>query len=240
MEVIICGLSDTHFAFENMQLPEADIYVHAGDFSIGRGGIDRVNEFYNWLRKAAPDALKIITPGNHDNPNGVELLAARINDLSDVHSKLLIHEYFEDSYSGLTFFASPYGLYLDAPNPSHRCYGKTEEEMVELWRDVAAKNISPDVLITHSPPAGHMDFEIHVGKNYGSVALENYRAACSAKLHCFGHVHRENGVKDVDGMLLANLSICSSMTTRSFHPQLFKFSGDQHCGWQVQKIGLAA
>ena len=60
----ICFISDTHGQHLGLQLPDADILVHCGDFS-GHGTYLDALKFVNWFG-AQPHRHKIFIAGNHD------------------------------------------------------------------------------------------------------------------------------------------------------------------------------
>ncbi|MCK5689653.1 metallophosphoesterase, partial [Myxococcota bacterium] len=62
--VTLALLSDTHGLHDTIQVPDADILVHAGDMT-NRGSLDDLNRFASWL-KELPHEHKIIVAGNHD------------------------------------------------------------------------------------------------------------------------------------------------------------------------------
>lgn len=75
------------------------------------------------------------------------------------------------------------------------------------WDDVIPKiPLDIEIMITHAPPYGMLDFE---GEHYGSKALNHYineRMYVWGKLkgHFFGHVHRAHGSKNEANILFSN------------------------------------
>ena len=66
---------------------------------------------------------------------------------------------------------------------------------------VAAMSHEPDVLVTHSPPAGILDYAPPKGGRVGLPALAQHLAykPHHVRYHLFGHVHEEPGiVKEMD------------------------------------------
>lgn len=60
----IVTISDTHGQHENIQLPQGDILIHAGDCS-KRGKKSEIDHFLDWFEKQAFE-YKILIAGNHD------------------------------------------------------------------------------------------------------------------------------------------------------------------------------
>ena len=65
--VRICTISDTHNRHNSIKskiLPEADIFIHAGDFTT-HSTKKQLEDFRNFL-KSLPYKHKIVISGNHD------------------------------------------------------------------------------------------------------------------------------------------------------------------------------
>ena len=60
----IIAISDTHWKFNEIEVPECDLLIHAGDIS-GRGTRDEVEDFLEWYSNQ-PATNKILIAGNHD------------------------------------------------------------------------------------------------------------------------------------------------------------------------------
>jgi predicted phosphohydrolase len=57
-------LSDTHNKHDQLKLPEADVLLHAGDWSM-MGYQEEVQAFNSWLGKV-PYKHKLVIAGNHE------------------------------------------------------------------------------------------------------------------------------------------------------------------------------
>ena len=57
-------MSDTHSKHAMVKLPEADVMLHAGDWSM-MGTVDEVREFNRWLG-TLPYKHKCVVAGNHE------------------------------------------------------------------------------------------------------------------------------------------------------------------------------
>lgn len=58
------ALSDTHTQHQQVAVPDADVLLHAGDFTY-KGTYEEVYDFYQWLR-ALPHRQKVVVSGNHE------------------------------------------------------------------------------------------------------------------------------------------------------------------------------
>ena len=63
----ICCISDTHGYHKNLTIPKCDVLVHAGDFSSGRGSLEQIRKFNEWLGTLDAKHIVLIA-GNHDFP----------------------------------------------------------------------------------------------------------------------------------------------------------------------------
>ena len=58
-------ISDTHTKHRDIDLPDADILIHSGDFTFN-GRRAEVKEFADWIRSLSKFKYKIVIAGNHD------------------------------------------------------------------------------------------------------------------------------------------------------------------------------
>lgn len=65
-----------------------------------------------------------------------------------------------------------------------------------------------DILITHSPAYGILDFDN--GINYGDEELLSKLSCLNLKAHLFGHIHCQHGVLQQNGIIFSNGSIMNS------------------------------
>lgn len=173
----ILHLSDTHGCHRRLRdLPEADVVVHSGDFCMV-GSEQEAIDFLNWFCDL-PYRHKIFICGNHDDC----LYGANIDGLDDnVH--YLCNSDIE--IDGLKFYGVPMFMGDCITDRQSRNYARIPEDT--------------DILITHSPAYGILDFDD--GINYGSEEiLERLSALHQLKAHLFGHIHTQHGM---DGRLPA-------------------------------------
>jgi Icc-related predicted phosphoesterase len=196
-KLVLC--SDTHELHSRLSWPEGDILVHAGDFTmIGRP--DKIEEFGYWLRDS-PFSAVVIIAGNHDILFQKKPEKAR--KLLSKHDKIHYLEDTECRIDGISFYGTPW-----QPDFS---YGwaftlNTEEELRKKWHNIPT---DIQILITHGPPAGILDFTVD-GKHAGSTSLlTEIRQRIKPELHIFGHIHEGHGVCRITETIFANASICN-------------------------------
>ena len=192
----ILHLSDTHGCHRRLQeLPKADVVVHSGDFTMN-GSQQEAIDFMNWFCDL-PYNHKIFVCGNHDDC----LYGANIDGLdSNVH--YLCNSGVE--IEGVKFYGVPMF-------------------MGDCITDQQTKNyanipIDTDVLITHSPAYGILDFDD--GINYGSEELLLKLSHLSLKAHLFGHIHSQQGEIVRSGVIFSNGAIMNSNYDNLSIPQI--------------------
>lgn len=168
----ILHLSDTHGYHRRLRdLPEADVVVHSGDICMV-GSEQEAIDFLNWFCDL-PYKHKIFICGNHDDC----LYGANINGLDEnVH-------YLCNSgvtIDGVKFYGVPMFMGDCITQRQERNYSKIPADV--------------DVLITHMPPYGVLDFDDEI--NYGSEELLQRVSEINPRLHLFGHIHRQHGLTD--------------------------------------------
>lgn len=195
----ILHLSDTHgFHHRLSALPRADIVVHSGDFTMN-GSQREAIDFMNWFcRLDYPH--KIFIWGNHDNC----LYGANIDGLdNNVH-------YLCNSavtIEGIKFYGVPMFMNDCTTNRQALYYANIPDDT--------------DVLITHTPPLGILDFDNDV--NYGSEELLTRIATVQPHLHLFGHIHSQFGVQILNNTLFSNGAIMNDDPARLRTPNLIAF-----------------
>jgi Icc-related predicted phosphoesterase len=185
----VAMLSDTH-EFHNLidYFPEADVFVHAGDFTM-IGESNWVSNFNAWLGRL-PYKHKIVIAGNHDRTFDIQLIddARSYGKEKLNNATYLLNEGYE--IGGKKFWGSPYTpFFLSDFWKFH--YGPGEAD--KLWSQIP-ENL--DMLITHGPPFRIRDY---VGDGYaGCHALRNRldymrENGTGPKVHVFGHIHSAYG-----------------------------------------------
>lgn len=192
---IVC-LSDTHGLHSSMNVPDADVLIHAGDLT-RFGNLEDIQHFSVWL-DGLPHRHKLVIAGNHDrlfesNPHIAELSLGNVTYLRD--SGVTI--------DGVRFYGSPwqpefYNWAFNLPR------GKA---LAEKWDDIPSDT---DILITHGPPAGILD-RTKDGNQAGCEDLLKRIRELNLKLHVFGHIHEGYGQEKKGNTLFVNAAMCDRL-----------------------------
>ncbi|MGL4908978.1 MAG: metallophosphoesterase family protein [Bacteroidales bacterium] len=180
----ILHLSDTHSKHRLLQnLPTADVIIHSGDASLS-GSEEEVLDFLNCFCDL-DYPHKIFVAGNHDDC----LYGEQIEGLPD-NFHYLCHSGVE--IEGVHFWGVP--LFLED--------GLKDGQIEKLTNRIPDNT---DVLISHSPPYGILDFEDNV--HYGCEYLLERTKQIKPRLHLFGHVHANHGITKIHQTTFANSTI---------------------------------
>ena len=188
----ITFISDTHGLHDRLKLNPGTVLVHAGDIT-EYGTEDEVVDFLNWFSRQ-PFTFKIFIGGNHD---------LFLETLTPGKRKKIIPPdviYLQNSgtnINGLKFWGSPVTPYFLGMAFNARA-GK---EIKKVWNKIPADT---DILITHGPPKGILDG----GLGCEDLLLQIERG--QPKIHCFGHVHGQNGSEIINGTRFINAAMTNN------------------------------
>lgn len=204
----ILFISDTHSKHnelsKTLDMPEADILVHAGDLT-GYGSETALRKFLKWFGELRLYPIKIFIAGNHDwiferdHVWGRKLVKQYANKYKE-NGEII---YLEDSGVerwGLKFWGTP----VNRPF-CNWAFNRPEEKLAQHW---AAIPDDIDVLITHDPPYMIRDFS-HTGsqEHCGSPSLyKEIKDRIKPKIHVFGHIHEQYGVSEIGETTFVNAS----------------------------------
>lgn len=199
----ILHLSDTHGAHRRLSnLPEADVVVHSGDLCMV-GEKREALDFLNWFCDL-PYKHKVFICGNHDEC----LYEANIDGLdSNVH--YLCNSGVE--IDGVKFYGVPMFIEDCITTRQARNYANIPEDT--------------DVLITHTPAYGILDLDDGIDGefiNYGSEELLEHISRVSPRAHLFGHIHRQHGVSELNGIVFSNGAIMNEDYTKLNIPNIIE------------------
>ncbi len=161
---------------------EADILVGAGDFAVMRRGIDDVIEILSGVDKPT-----VLVPGNGESD--VELMEA----CSEWASAHVLHG------NGVTLEGVPfYGIGAGIPVTPFGdwSFDLTEDEAEVMLADCPEGGL----LVSHSPPHGHVDEA--GGRHLGSHAVLETIERVSPRLVVCGHIHGQWGKRSTVGQTL--------------------------------------
>jgi Icc-related predicted phosphoesterase len=184
-------LSDTHQLHREVEVPDGDILIHAGDFTMFSRSPAEITDFNNWLGELPHQA--VLVPGNHEffleaDPSERSLLS---------NATVLINEGIE--IEGLRIWGSPvtpmYGgaFGLSSAKDRKRLYAQIPEDI--------------DILITHGPPYGILDLGPGSHLHQGCPELLDAVMRVGPKLHVFGHIHGAYGVFQTQHTTFVNASL---------------------------------
>lgn len=199
----IVAISDTHTLQNQMELPEADILIHAGDMG-GRGSSHEYFEIGNWFKKLKSKFKhRIIVPGNHDGAFQRNAEAV-MRDWFDDGVILLLDKGIE--LEGIKFYGCPW------MNQFYNWAFMRDSE-AELAQDYAKINDDTQVLITHAPPYGILDKNSNPHDDRcGSKALyQRIKELPKLQHHIFGHIHASHGQVTIGDVTFHNVAMLNEM-----------------------------
>lgn len=214
----IVFIADTHSLHLGMSynLPKGDILCLAGDCT-NVGKQFEIHEFIEWFKGIKGYDLKIFIAGNHDF--GFELYKG-VRHLNEdwIHQVLNKEElmksnvvYLEDEEHVITHpkLSRPIKFYGSPWQPWFHDWAfnlpRNGEELEKKWKAIPDDT---DVLITHGPPFGILDYT-PANINVGCEVLRFRVEQVNPLIHVFGHIHHSRGLKDVGETLFINASICN-------------------------------
>ncbi len=164
MRVLV--LSDTHGDHKKFRsLPDADVFLHAGDFTRYGSGAE---EFAVWFHKL-PYRTKFLTLGNHEGKDAVE-------------------KYRLDRWRAL------FGPLLLLDRGARIKVRDRDVVILGLPHATTLPQIPSgvDIVLSHEPPYRILD-ATYGGNHVGSETIARLVRACDAPVHAFGHVHARGG-----------------------------------------------
>jgi predicted phosphohydrolase len=184
-------LSDTHGYHRDVDVPDGDLLIHAGDFTMF-GEVDAVRDFNTWLG-TLPHSHKVVIAGNHDltferTPNLVKPLITNATYLENSGVEI----------NGIKIWGSPMTPIFNSD--FWVFHTKSPEERQALWATIPQYL---DILITHGPPQHNLDLTLE-GDFAGDQMLAQAVLYKMPKIHVFGHIHEGYGTR-------------STPTTKSFN-----------------------
>lgn len=200
MKLVI--ISDTHNLHKDLDIPECSTIIHCGDSTM-TGTAAELRNFLTWFGQL-PIENRILVWGNHEittetqavydawaNRRGrssrdVQAIQNEVQSLVDRYGIIVLNDSGIE-IDGIKFHGSHV-------QPEFCGWGWNRQRGAEIQKhwDLIPKDTN--VLISHGPPMGIMDFV----KGQGYVGCENLRDTIKTlpelKLHCFGHLHNNSGI----------------------------------------------
>jgi Icc-related predicted phosphoesterase len=168
---VVC-ISDSHELHRELNVPDGDLLIHAGDFTFWNH-TSKIRDFNEWLGEL-PHRHNVVIPGNHDRAFHTD---PRLHTLI-TNGVLLINESVQ--VCGLNIWGSP--VTCDDASHGH----SKPEERAHLYARIPKDT---DILITHGPPFGVLDREPGSSERHGCTELRKAVVRVKPRLHVFGHVH---------------------------------------------------
>jgi Icc-related predicted phosphoesterase len=192
----VVAISDTHYVsvLEKLNLPEAEILCHTGDFSM-YGDPEETLEFFHWLKSIANKFKAVFfLNGNHDfllesDPESFnELLTILPDNVKNLHNS-------GAEVDGVKFYGFPH-----VPALPNWAFAKNRGEQMRKCTQTIPKC---DVLLSHGPPYGILDEAWRPGwvdygfntERVGCQDLNDRVFEINPKLHIFGHIHEDGNKK---------------------------------------------
>jgi len=177
----IVAISDTHGKHNQLELPNGDMLIHAGDVS-KRGRKEEVLDFLDWFQ-LQDFRYKIFIAGNHD----FFFEKAKEEEIQSIIPHDVI--YLNDSgveVEGIQIWGSPITPWF-FNWAFNRFRGRPINKHWKLIPDTT------DILITHGPPHGILDMT-KTGKKAGCEKLLERIDSIHPKMSIFGHIHEARGI----------------------------------------------
>jgi len=211
-------ISDTHSRHNKVKLPEGDVLIHAGDFSM-TGELKEVVEFGKWLA-SLPYAAKVVIAGNHDITFEPKYYKARggkrfhkgneYKNPQEVKQAFVDAagpsvQYLEDEsfcFRGISMFGSPW-----QPDFCDWAFNvKRGPAIAAKWEAIPS---GIDVLVTHGPPLGRGDLCSHGSRAGCANLLASIQQRVKPAYVVYGHIHEGNGATFDGTTHYINASSCN-------------------------------
>jgi Icc-related predicted phosphoesterase len=199
-------ISDTHDMHREVEVPNGDLLIHAGDFTMDSRSARALIDFNEWLGEL-PHTFCVVIPGNHDfvveDPSRRQLIT---------NASLLINEGIK--VMGLRIWGSPTTPLLG------EAFGVvSDRDRAKLYSRIPADT---DILVTHGPPYGILDqapgSEYHAGCKQLLAAVSRIKPM----LHVFGHAHAGYGTFRTLDTLFVNAALPGNGFDMSNPPHVFR------------------
>jgi len=190
MKKRITFISDTHTKHDKISgfLTGGDILVHAGDLT-SRGYITEIENFTKWYDKINNYDTKVFICGNHDF--GFE------NDNEKVKGLLTGYKTIEYLQDDLLMVGEDYDTMVKIwgtpwqPEFNNWAFNLPRGKKIkEKWDMIP---VDTDILITHGPPFGKLDYVPYDSVSVGCEELMKRVQEIKPKIHVFGHIHEGYG-----------------------------------------------
>ena len=214
-------INGSHFTAKNF--PEADIFIHAGDFANTGRYSEEFISFNNWLDHIPViHSNRLLVAGNHDIHLDETHRQSNIKIASKTKAMLTNGRYFQDEsivIDGIKFYLSPW-------TPEFYGWGfnaKRGDELAKIWEKIPE---DVDVLVTHGPPYGILDQIVKSGiqgdsrfnEHLGCEELYKAVRKINPAVHIFGHIHGSRGYVTNGPLGMSTTFINASFLDERYNP----------------------
>jgi Icc-related predicted phosphoesterase len=190
MKKRITFISDTHTKHDKVSgfLTGGDILIHAGDLT-SRGFLTEIENFTKWYDKIDNYDTKVFICGNHDF--GFEYDNEKVKGLLTGYKTI---DYLQDDWMDVgedidnmvKIWGTPW-----QPEFHNWAFNLPRgDKLKEKWDMIP---VDTDILITHGPPFGKLDYVPYDNVNVGCEELMKRVQEIKPKIHVFGHIHEGYG-----------------------------------------------
>ena len=220
----ITCISDTHTKHNKLDgfLPGGDILICAGDIT-NRGYFTEIENFATWYDKIDNYDHKIFIAGNHDFGFQDDLL--KVKGILTGYKNI---DYLQDNFMFLGEGEVEYDDMLKIwgtpwqPEFHNWAFNLPRgEKLKEKWDMIPA---GTDILITHGPAFGKLDYVPYNGINVGCEELLKRIEEIKPKIHVCGHIHSGRGVVFSEGTLYVNAAVLNDRYEFRYKPITIDFN----------------
>lgn len=191
-------MSDIHEQWASLDIPKGDVLIVAGDVCERSDGSFAAAD--HWFASISSRFRRAIyVPGNHDA--GILLQPRKYKAIApNLLAAMLIDETIK--VEGIRLHGMPW------ESPGRR----GSEALIPN---------ALDVLVTHEPPYGILDWSPKSKDvRLGNTALRKHVKAVKPRVHIFGHCHMAHGHEQAGATTFFNVAICGAphQYYRAYHP----------------------
>ena len=235
MKTHIVTISDTHGRHKEIEVPEGDILIHAGDFS-NVGYKHEIEDFLDWFG-SKPHQWKILIAGNHDKGTDPDRKESCYQDVPEYFKKLcaindiiLLNDDYCTVWDNEGNILKIWGSPVSPTFGYNWAWNRNRGDTIKAHWDKIPKDT--DIVITHGPAYGYGDRVMYSkfsgGDRVGCEELLKKIEEIEPILHVVGHIHEDRGVF---AHHTKNITFCnSSSLTLRYTPYLsrtFRFDLDK-------------
>lgn len=215
----IVAISDTHMQHKLLQVPDGDLIIHSGD-ATNWGSPNEIIAFASWFG-SLPHGHKVFVPGNHD--------------IDIQNNEAMWRQHFKQmgitmTSNGVVFVGDLKLLCVSyVPVYGQWAFMRDEADLHRLYTIMPVQQGDIDILVTHGPPLGILDFvcgyDLDTGApgwSLGSKALREFVHKIKPRAHVFGHIHEGAGEYAEDGTLFFNAAMCNRVASTMNKPLEFE------------------